>query len=117
MLDNDYHYLAGIVHVQELIPELGEDTKTTSTAVYAAVAANISALFALVKTPTLTAKRTVNMAITPSCAFAWSRRRNKTTAPISRIAARTVLTMAATQATWLSWMCSVSCVIFVVLDR
>ncbi len=69
MVGQQYHYLVGIVHVQELAPEPGEDTKTTSTAVYAAVAANISALFALVKTPTLTAKRTVNMAITPSCEF------------------------------------------------
>jgi hypothetical protein len=85
--------------VQELVPEFDEDTKTTSTAVYAAVAENISALLALVRTPTLAAKRTVKVAITPSCAFSWSRRRNKITAPSRRIAARTVLTMAATQAT------------------
>jgi hypothetical protein len=83
------------------VPEFDgdEDTKTTSTAAYAAVDANISALLAFVKTPTLAAKRTVNMAITPSCAFSWSRRRSRTIAPSRRIAATTVLTVAATQAT------------------
>jgi len=45
---------------------LSADTNTTSTAAYAAVAANVSALLALVRTPTLVAKSTVNRAMTPS---------------------------------------------------
>jgi len=83
------------------VPEFGgdEDTKTTNTTAYAAVDANTSALLAFVKIPTLTAKRTVNIEIIPSCVFSWSRRRSKNIAPSKRIAATTVLTVAATQAT------------------
>ncbi len=69
--------------MQGPVPEFDGDvdTKTTSTATYAADDANISALLAFVMTPTLVAKRTVNKAITPSCAFSSSTRRNTTIAP------------------------------------
>lgn len=85
------------VPVPEFVGDV--DTKTTSRAAYAAVDANISALLAFVITPTLAAKSTVNAVITPSCTFSWSKRRSRTIAPRSRIAATTVLTVAATHAT------------------
>jgi hypothetical protein len=97
--------------------DAGEDTKTTSTAVYAAVDANISALLAFVNSPTLAAKRTVNMAMTPSCAFSSSSERSKNMAPSRSIAATMVLNTAATQPTYFSLMYSVLSVIFVVFDR
>lgn len=83
------------------IPEfvVVEDTKTTSTAAYAAVDTNISVRLAFVKTQMLAAKRTVNMAISPNCVFFWSKRCSKTIAPSRRTAAMTMLTTAATRPT------------------
>lgn len=46
-------------HILDDEPPRSPDTNTTSTAAYAAVAANISALRALVSRPTLSAKRTM----------------------------------------------------------
>lgn len=88
-------------HVQLPNPESDavEDTRTTSTTAYAAVDAKISARLAFVKTPTLTAKRTVNMAISPSCIFFLSKRYSETMAPSNKIAAMTILSPAATQLT------------------
>lgn len=82
-------------------PELdGEaDTKTTSTAAYAAVDAKISALLAFVKTLTLMAKRAVNMAITPSWTLSSFKKCSKTMTPTKRIAVITVLIADATQTT------------------
>lgn len=74
-----------------------EDTKTTSTAAYAAVDAKISARLAFVKTPTLAANRIVNMAINPNCMSFLSKRYNETIAPSNKIAAMAMLNTAATQ--------------------
>ena len=51
------------------VPTLVEETKTTSTAAYAAVDPKTSALLAFVRAPTLAAKRTVKAAMTPSWAL------------------------------------------------
>ncbi len=112
MLQNNSH--VGLLPV--LAPVGVEDIKTTNTAAYAAVLANISALLAFVKTLTLIAKRTMNVPMTPSCAFSSFRSLNTTIAPNRRMAAVTVLTIAATQVTWLSLIYSVSSVSCVVFD-
>lgn len=110
----------GQLHIeQELVSwsHEDEDINTTRTAAYAAVDANISALLAFVMTLTLTEKRTVNMAMTPSCASSSFRTRKMMIAPSSRKAATRALMIPAAQLTWLSMMCSVSSVNCVVLAQ
>lgn len=95
--------------------QFDDDTKTTSTAAYAAVAANISTLLAFVRTPTLAANKTVNIAMSPSCAVSRSSRRSSNIAPKRSTVATTVLIPAATQETCRSSTYSVSSVTLVVL--
>jgi hypothetical protein len=102
-------------HKQFPTPEVVVDEiNTTKTAVYAAVDPNISALLAFVRIPTLVAKSTVNIAISPNCVFLCFIIFSTTTAPTSSIAAMTMLIAAATAETWISLMCSVPDVIFFV---
>ena len=78
------------------------DTNTTRTAAYAAVDPNISALRALVSKPTLTANSAVKQLIIIKRDVGFCTIESPTIAPMSSIAAMTVLTIATAQATCFS---------------